>query len=163
ATLRGRIERSSDSTAVAGAHVVARDATGRTRAAGLTSTSGAFELRGLDPGTYDVYAHPLGQPVGEANLGVGWTVHTDFAYTVFGPSGLAAGQGLGLGDLAVLPAVGVDLGRSADVLPLRGIADGSAHSRTLRGAGLVAGSTLVPSDPAITVGGLVWVGTQVFF
>ena len=161
--LRGRIERSSNSTSVAGAHVVARDADGRTRAAGLTTTTGAFELRGLDAGTYEVYAHPLVQPVGAANLGTGWTVHTDFAYTVFGSHGLAAGQNLDLGDLAVLPAVALDLGRSADSLPLRGVANGAPHARSLRGAGLVAGSTLVASDPAVSVGAVVWAGTQVFF
>lgn len=161
--LRGRVRRASDSSNVAGAHVVARDAQGRPRAAGLTSVAGTFVLRGLDPGTYEVYAQPLAQPVGAANLIEGWTVHTDFAYTILATQALAAEQDLDLGDLAVEPAVAVDLGRPADILPLRAISDGVARSRTLRGAGLVAGSTLVASDPAVTVTPTAWSGTQVTF
>lgn len=161
--LRGRVRRVSNHSDVAGAHVVARDAQGRTRAGGLTATNGTFALRGLDAGTYELYAQPLEHPVGAANLGSGWTIQTDFGATLLGSHAIAAGQDLDLGNLGVQGPRSIGLGRSADVLPLRGIADGAARTYLLRGSGLVAGSTLTASDPALTVTPLAWLGTQVQF
>ncbi len=162
-TLRGRLRRISNHTDVAGAHVVARDTQGRTRAAGLTATNGTFALRGLDAGTYELYAQPLEHPVNAANLGSGWTIQTDFGPTLLGSHGIVSGQDLDLGNLGVQGPRSISLGRNTDVLPLRGIADGATRTYLLRGAGLVDGSTLAASDPALTVAPLAWLGTQVQF
>jgi hypothetical protein len=64
ASITGRVRRASDQSPVAGAQVVARSSAGRTVASALASATGSFTLRGLDAGSYELYAAPLDFPVG---------------------------------------------------------------------------------------------------
>lgn len=160
--LVGRIRRVADSSPVAGAHVVAVDVGGRTAGGTLTADDGSFDLRGLDAGDYTVFAAPLEGPVSSANLQSGRTIETDFEPGADVPVTLAAGQALALGDLLVEDDVAILLGTPFDELPVHAQA-GSVQPITLTGSGLVAGSTLTASDPAVTVSGAVWLGGSVAF
>lgn len=151
------------SDAVDGAYVVAVDGDGRTSGGALTNASGAFVIRGLDPGEYTAYAVPLDQPVGGANLTGSPTLDTDFEATAYPlPVSVSSGQVLSMGNLTVGNNVSLDLGRNTDRLPLRAI-EGQTVSMILRGVGLSSGSTLSCSDPDITVAATGWFGSQVAF
>jgi hypothetical protein len=161
--IQGTVRRSSDSSAVAGAFVVARDAGGRQAASALCDAAGAFTLSGLAPGNYAVYARPLDQPVSAANLTAGWTVETDFEPAAYGaPIAVAAGAAAAAGDLFVGANVAINLGQNLDALPLRATA-GTSASHVLRGTGLVLGSTLTASDPSLAVAATGWGGMVVSF
>ncbi len=160
--ITGRILRASDGTGVQGAHVVALDDEGRTDAAILSSATGNFDLRGLEPGTYTIYASPLDSPVGGFNLG-GITVETDFEATVHGTMATITGTNLvGLGDIVVGADVALNLGTSSDIFPIRA-ERGTGTSITLRGNGLFPGSTLTASDPDVVLSAVTWFGSQVSF
>lgn len=162
ATVSGTIRRSSDSTPVAGAHVFARDTSGRTVGATLAGNAGAFVLSGLDAGTYTLHAAPLEYPVSSGNLGAGWTVETDFEPSDLGTTSVTTGQAKSVGDLFVGADVAISLGRNTDRYPLRA-PSGQMSIHIARGSGLVAGSTLTCSDPSIAVNPITWFGTQVSF
>jgi hypothetical protein len=162
ASITGTIRRQTDGTVVPGAHVVARDLSGRTTAGALANAAGVFRLAGLDPGTYQVYATPLDSPVSAGNLGGGNTVKTDFESTIFGRFTVSAAQGLAAGDLSVAPDVALGLGRTSDALPLRCVV-GQTRMLQLRGVGLVPGSSLTSSDPTLTVVPLSWLSGAVTF
>lgn len=162
AALRGTIRRASNDAVVAGAHVVARDAGGRTAGGAIASGAGAFEIVGLDAGTYTLFATPLDFPVSAANLGAGHTVEVDFESTLFGGFTVGAGQTLAVGSQRVDPDVTISLGRSSDRYPLRCVA-GQTRSHGVRGSGLAAGSTLAASDSSITVVATAWLGNAVTF
>jgi hypothetical protein len=162
ARLSGRVERANGS-GVARAHVVALDTDGRVAGAALADGDGDFLLDGLDAGTYSVYADPLDAPVGAANLTGTYQVDVDFMTTGYlADSSVELGQTVSLGTLVVDSDVSLQLGRSSDRLPRRGTI-GSTTMHTLRGSGLVAGSTLEPSDPDLTVSSVTWLGTLVTF
>jgi len=162
ATLEGTVLRLADSSAVAGAHVVACDADGRTAGATLSEDDGDFRIVGLDGGTYTVYASPLDARVSSANLTAGHTVRTDFEPAIYGaPAVVTSGQTVSLGNLLVDADVALNLGDAGEPLPLRAEPGTSAY--VVRGTGLVAGSTLEASDPTLTVTPLSWFGTQVAF
>lgn len=163
ATLRGIVRRAADLSRVQGAHVVVRDAEGRTAGGTLTDANGAFTVRGLDPDSYTLYAEPLDFPVAAFNLSPGWSVQTDFQATVQGTFALGAGQDLDVGDVWVGADVALSLGRNSDELPLRCIAGGGATTHSLHGAGLVAGSSLSASDPDVVVTPTSWSGSLVLF
>lgn len=162
AALRGTLRRTSNETIVRGAQIVALDADGRTRASALTNSTGGFSLIGLSAGDYTLYATPLDGPVSEANLGSGHTVETDFASTTLGNWSVAAGEDRSLPTQHVDADVALSLGRNNDEYPLRAAA-GQTRSFSLRGVGLVAGCTLVASDPALIVDVTAWSGTTVSF
>ncbi len=162
ASIAGTVKRSSDSSIVAGAHVVVRDSSGRTAGAALADASGAFTVLGLDAGQYQLYVSPLDFPVSVANLGAGWTVHTDFEATEQGNVTVTAGQAANAGDLFVDPDVTISLGRNTDRYPLR-CPSGQMSIHVARGTGLASGSTLTASDPSIVVNPINWFGTQVSF
>lgn len=162
ASVSGIVKHASDDSVIAGAHVVARDVSGRTCASVLSSGSGAFTIGGLDAGTYTLYATPLEGPVTVANLGGGHTVETDFESTVLGTWALAEGQALGVGSLFAETDVAISLGRNSDDYPLRAI-QGQTRSFVVRGTALAPGSTLAASDPALTVSNVTWFNTQVSF
>lgn len=164
ATLTGTVARLSDATGVPGAWVVARDAAGRTAGAALADGAGAFSIVGLDAGTYTVYAVPLDAPVSSGNLTAGHPIQTNFEPAFYAGSTVVSGPGsTALGTLFVDADVALNLGAAGDALPIQGIADGVARAVSIRGTGLNAGSTLTPSDPAVTVVPGLWLGSQVNF
>ncbi|MBL4848502.1 MAG: matrixin family metalloprotease [Planctomycetes bacterium] len=76
--------------AVSGAHVVAEDMNGVAASAGLSDGNGFFKIRGLDQGSYAVYAEPLDGPVTNANFSLhtsGLTIDTNFGTTFWGAGG----------------------------------------------------------------------------
>jgi hypothetical protein len=158
ARITGSVRRVSDSSIVLGAHVVLRDAGGRPVTATITDNQGAFDLRGLDAGTYTVCVNPLDFPVSAANLGAGHGVETDFEAQVWGSVPVTAGQTQAIGDIQVGANVALSLGRNSDRYPLRCVA-GDTTSLVIRGSGL-SGGTLSSSDPAITITPTAWFGTQ---
>jgi hypothetical protein len=160
-SISGRVVREGSGTPVAGAHVVARDASGRTAASVLADGLGGYRIAALAPGDYTVYARPLDQPVGSFNLTAGWVVDTDFEPAAY-PAALSVTDGADLpaGDLTVGADVALNLGKSVDKYPLR-LVSGRAQVVTVRGTGLVPGSTLTVSDPSLTVAPLGWLGTLV--
>ncbi|MGE0708014.1 MAG: matrixin family metalloprotease [Planctomycetota bacterium] len=75
---------------VSGAHVVAEDVNGVPASATLSDATGFFKIRGLDQGTYAVYAEPLDGPVTNANFSLhtsGLTIDTNFGTTFYGATG----------------------------------------------------------------------------
>ncbi|MAF67554.1 MAG: hypothetical protein CMJ84_18100 [Planctomycetes bacterium] len=162
ASISGSVERASDGTPLAGAQVAVRDAAGRTVSANLTDTAGAFLLGGLDGGTYELYADPLDAPVSAANLGASWTIQTDFESTVHGHVTLAPGASVDVGVVIVGDDVAIDLGRNTDRYPLRCVS-GQTSDHSVRGAGLVPGSTLSCSDPSLSLVGVTWYSNRVTF
>jgi hypothetical protein len=162
ASIHGTIRRSADNTVVAGAHVVARDANGRTAGGILSDPAGNFALVGLDAGSYTLYATPLDSPVSAANLIGGHTVQTDFESTLIGTFAVSAGQSVAIGDRQVMPDVATGLGKNTDPFPLR-CTQGTTKSFALHGTGLLTGSTLTVSDPTLSVVATGWFNTQVTF
>lgn len=160
--ITGTVRRKSDESVVAGAHVVVRDAAGRTRASTLSAVDGRFEVEGLSAGTYGIYATPLDEPVSASALGPGWTVHTDFRSTIYGNVALGDAVTFDMGDLRVDGDVDFGLGLASDRLPLRGIA-GTTTGHRLGGRNLSPGSVLEASDPSIVVAPTAWNGTSVEF
>ncbi len=162
-SLTGTILRSSDSSAVGGAYVVARDANGRTAGAILSAANGDFTITGLDAGTYTVYATPLDSPVDAANLTSGHTVQTNFEPALY-PSPIAVGSGASaaLGTLMVDADVSINLGIDGEALPMRA-PSGTTTSLTLRGNSLTLGSTLTVSDPSLTLSAVAFFNSQVQF
>ncbi|HEX7151325.1 MAG TPA: matrixin family metalloprotease [Thermoanaerobaculia bacterium] len=69
-TLQGRVV--GDSGGVFAAQVVAINDLGQPVATGLTTATGDFELRGIPPGEYRIYAEPLDGPVDTNNLAGVW-------------------------------------------------------------------------------------------
>lgn len=162
AQLTGRVER-ADSSGVVRAHVVALDAEGRVAGAALADGAGNFSLSGLDAGTYSVYADPFDNPVSAGNLTGSYAVDTDFQTTFFaGTHSVSLGQTAALGTLTVEPDAALQIGRSTDRLPRRATI-GQTTSHTLRGTGLVGGSTLAVSDPDLSVSSVNWLGSLVTF
>ena len=160
--IMGTVTRSSNSSVVKGAHVVARDSSGRLAGATLTNSSGNFTLRALASGTYTLYADPLDAPVSGSNLGGGQTIETDFESTVFGSFAVNAGSTASTGTQSVDPDVVISLGRIADDYPLR-VNLGQTTTHLVRGSGLSAGATLVASDPTLNLSSITWFGSSVQF
>lgn len=141
----GSVARATGGTPVLGAHVVARDSSGRTVGATITDSSGNYRVAALDPGTYTLWADPLDLPVSAANLTSGHTIETDFSATELGTVAVVGTGTANLGAASVADPVSISLGRVNDDYPLRVIA-GDTVTLTVRGAGLVNGSTLTASD-----------------
>jgi hypothetical protein len=153
----------SDASPVSGAHVVAREATGRTAASSLSESVGDFTIVGLDAGVYGVYARPFDEPVAASHLGSGYTIDTDFAPASYAATATITGaNSVGLGDLVVPGDASLNLGRSSDLYPLRAVA-GETCSHVVRGTGLFPGSTLRPADSDLTITNVNWFGSQVTF
>jgi hypothetical protein len=162
-TITGSVERASDSSAVPGAHVVARDADGRTAASVLSDSDGDFALVGLETGTYTLYADPLDAPVSEGNLGGGHTIETDFETTYAAAAvAVTAGSSADAGVIQVGADVALSLGSNFDTYPLRAV-EGETVSHTVRGALLAVGSTLSAADPDLALSNVTWFGNSVTF
>jgi hypothetical protein len=81
------VVRRADGSPVRGAHVVAEDLDGQPAGAVLTDLEGRFDLAGLAPGDYVLYAEPL---FATAHLDARTRargIETDFGTTFWGPSG----------------------------------------------------------------------------
>jgi len=163
--ISGTVVRASDTSPVAGAYVVARDADGRTVAAILAGTNGAYTLKGLVPGTYTVYASPFDGPVDEGNLGSFWSgkIDTDFEPAFDASSATLVGsETVSLGTLEVGADATLSLGTASDRFPLRAT-QGDSQTLIVRGSGLFVGSTLTAADPDLVLSNATWFGTQVSF
>jgi len=57
-----------DGAGVYGAHVVALDEAGRAVTSALSGKDGSYQISGLSPASYRLYAEPLDEPVGEDNI-----------------------------------------------------------------------------------------------
>lgn len=170
--ITGRIRRASDDSRVRGALVVARNtATGRTTSSILTRAggeAGEFRIEGLEPGTYDVYATPLGNgnfgdgPVDPSNIS-SYTIQTDFESTEYPTTATVVGtEAVSMGTLLVDADTAFNLGTNIDRFPIR-VSDGMSQTIVLRGNGLLDGSTLVASDSDFVIGTPMWFGTSVSF
>jgi hypothetical protein len=161
--IAGNVARASDGSPVSGAYVVARDAGGRTAAAILSQSDGTFELPGLEPGTYTVYARPLDTPVSAFNLGSGYRggIETDFEPAIHPSTAtLRTTETIALGELRVGADVALALGTAADRFPLH-VVEGETRTLTLHGIDLSSGSLLAASDPDLVLGDPTWSGTMV--
>ncbi len=161
-TISGRVRRASDGSAVAGAHVVARNAAGRTFAGTLSDASGNYLLKGLPADTYTVSATPLDQPVSAANLGGGRTIVTNFQSTELATAAVPGSGTTGVGDGNVDADVAIALGRNTDEFPLRAN-PGETPVFSVRGTNLAIGSTLTAADPSLGITVLSWMNTVVTF
>jgi len=157
-TLTGTVLRELGLSTVAGAHVVARDAQGRSAGATLTGNDGTFALRGLPAGSYTLFATPLDGPVSAGNLGGGRTIQTDFQPSAGVAIAVGSGATASAGSLLVGPDSPVSLGRNYDDFPLRA-ERGRASAHLLRGSGMGPGATLSSSDPSVTLSNISWIGT----
>jgi hypothetical protein len=160
--ITGTVRRLSDNSVVSGAHVWVLDPNGCTVGATIANDAGVFIVAGLDADTYTVCAEPLDAPVSSINIQSGRTIHTDFEDTIGTTVVVGAAQTVAYGDLLVDADVGISLGAAANLLPLDGVL-GVARAHSLTGFGLVAGSTLVASDPSVTITGVTWFGGFVNF
>jgi len=161
--LRGRVMRASNGAAVAGALVVALDPEGRQAGSALCGTNGLFEIDGLVPDAYRLYARPLDAPVAAHNLTAGWSIQTNFAASVLGlPFAVQAGNSTDVGNIEVPAEQEILLGTSSDPFPLRA-PSGASTSFLLHGSQLLPDCTLACSDGAISVSVLAWWNGMVQF
>jgi len=160
--LRGQVVRTTNGARVQGAWVAARDADGRLAGAALCDGDGRFTLRGMDPGTYTVYATPLDAPVSGSNLTSGHPIQTNFGSTILGTVVVSGNGTTQMGTRQVGPDVALSLGRNSDDFPLRAIS-GVSSTFLLRGADLWPGGSLSASDPTITIENVVWGGFWAMF
>ena len=161
--LTGHVRRLAGGMGVAGAWVTARDSGGRLAGAALADGNGAFEVEGLDPGTYTLYARPLDEPVASTNLTTGHMVVTNFEPAYYpSPILLGSGEDKAIGIISVDADVALNLGRSSDNFPLRAIR-GSTTNHVLRGTSLVNGSTISSPDSGVLVTPLSWSNSLVQF
>jgi hypothetical protein len=151
-----------DASPVSGAHVVARGASGRPYAGTLSKGDGSFELRGLDGGTYSLYAAPVNGPVTAANLGVTQAIHTDFEATPLGAIAVGTGAVADGGTLVLGAESGIALGRVSDDFPKRIVQGRSTHV-ILRGNGFDPAGSLTASDPSLTIENVSWTTVSVQF
>lgn len=122
ASLQGFVK--LNGTAISGAHVVAEDEQGRPASATLSDGNGFFHIRGLQPGTYAVYAEPLDGPVTNANFSLHTSnlrIDTNFGTTFWGatngrshpaePSRVQVGfaQRVDIGELSLLPQTSINV------------------------------------------------------
>ncbi len=163
ASITGTVRRSSSSTVVKGAYVIARDSNGRTYGADLTADDGTFFLHGIEPDTYSLYVVPLIKPVGSNDIS-GKTIQTDFGATELGNPVVVGGSQstVNVGTILAAPPVFVRLGDDQDDFPLRTTA-GVTTFVGIHGKGLVAGSVIEASDPSITIGTPLLFGVQANF
>lgn len=159
ASLEGRLVRSGGSP-VRGAHVVVRDAAGRTFSGTLSDANGDWSIQALPAGDYALYATPLDQPVSASNLGPGHVVDINFSTTELGSFSLSSNTQSELGTQSVAADAPLLLGRSMESFPRR-ITRGTIQTITLLGSGLTAACSLICSDPTVLVTPLAWNTTSV--
>ena len=164
--ISGTVERSADNSPVEGAHVVARNADGRTAAGTLSDGNGDFLLEGLDPGSYTVYAVPLDDPVSSSNLGDGssFVVQTDFEPATFaGQVTITGTETASAGTLLVDGDVNLNLGESSDLFPVQIVRGTTNGPFFLSGTDLVNGSTLTISDTDLVLSNVIFFNGSLTF
>ena len=143
---------------VSGAHVVAEDMNGVAASAGLSDANGFFRIRGLDQGSYAVYAEPLDGPVTNANFSIhtsGLTIETNFGTTFWGAGGLSSpanpervnvsfAQATDLGTIDLLAASGMNLTSISQTT----IMPNSELTLSVYGSGLGSADTFLIPGPA---------------
>ncbi len=122
ASLQGFVK--LNGSAISGAHVVAEDEQGRPASATLSDGNGFFQIRGLEPGNYAVYAEPLDGPVTNANFSLHTSnlrIDTHFGTTFWGAQSgrsnpaepnrvaVAFGQRVDVGDVSLLPQTSINI------------------------------------------------------
>lgn len=157
--LRGRVTNAGAS--VFGAHVVLLDEEGNAVVSTLTERDGTYQLSGLLPGSYSLYAEPLDGPVTEANIGGQFnsSVNINFTTTFLGNSlnpaqrqtiQVAEGTTLQEINVAVLAAPASPLNLTSPSLGVR-VAQGSGISFNARGDGIVDGVSFQVLGPSLSL------------
>ncbi len=157
--LRGRVANAG--SPVFGAHVVVIDAEGNAVVSTLTERDGTFQLTGLQPGSYSLYAEPLDGPVTEAEIGGQFnsTVNINFTTTFLGDTlnpaqrqtiQVAAGSILQEINIAVFPAPASPLNLTSPSLGVR-VAQGAGVSFNARGDGIVDGVSFQVLGSAVSL------------
>lgn len=155
--LRGRV--TNGGANVFGAHVVVLDGAGNAVVSTLTELDGTYQISGLPPGGYSLYAEPLDGPVNEASIGGQFDsrVNTNFTTTFLGNTlnpaqrqaiQVPAGATLQEINIAVFGAPASPLNLTSPSLGQR-IAQGSTVSFNARGEGITDGVSFSIVGPAI--------------
>ena len=164
--LRGRITNAGANTF--GAHVVVLDAEGNAVVSALTELDGTYQISGLSPGSYALYAEPLDGPVTESNIGGQFDsrVNVNFTTTFLGgtlnPSQrqsvqVIAGSTLQEINIAVLPSPAALLNLTSPSLGQR-VAQGTSVAFNARGDGVVDGLAFQIPGPAVSLAAPVFSG-----
>jgi len=164
--LRGRITNAGAN--VFGAHVVALDAEGNAVVSTLTELDGTYQISGLAPGSYALYAEPLDGPVTEASIGGQYDsrVNVNFTTTFLGGTlnpaqrqsvQISAGSTLQEINIAVSPAPSAALNLTSPSLGQR-VAQGTSVAFNARGDGVVDGVAFQIPGPAISLAAPVFSG-----
>lgn len=111
ATLQGRVY--GDGGGIHAAQVVAISDSGEPVASALTNQSGEFEMKGVPPGNYRLYAEPLDGPVDVRNLSGNWR----FAKTTSFPTQFADGGAIHIDGPKVYGNLIVNAGGSTQLNP----------------------------------------------
>ncbi len=164
--LRGRITNAGAN--VFGAHVVVLDAEGNAVVSTLTELDGTYQISGLAPGSYALYAEPLDGPVTESSIGGQYDsrVNVNFTTTFLGGTlnpaqrqsvQIIAGSTLQEINIAVLPAPTAALNLTSPSLGQR-VAQGTSVAFNARGDGVVDGVTFQIPGPAVSLAAPVFSG-----
>jgi hypothetical protein len=164
--LRGRITNAGAN--VFGAHVVVLDAEGNTLVSTLTELDGTYQIAGLPPGSYALYAEPLDGPVTESSIGGQFDSRVDVNFTTTFLGGtlnptqrqsvqIIAGSTLQEINIAVLPAPAAALNLTSPSLGQR-VGQGTSVAFNARGDGVVDGVTFQIPGPAVSLAAPVFSG-----
>lgn len=156
--LRGRI--SNGGASVFGAHVVVLDTGGNAVVSTLTELDGSYQISGLAPGSYSLFAEPLDGPVTEANIGGQYDsrVNVNFTTTFLGDTlspaqrgsiQISAGNTLQEVNIGVLPAPPSALNLTSPGLGQR-VSQGATTAFNVRGDGVVDGVTFLVPGPSLS-------------
>ena len=157
--LRGRITNAGAN--VFGAHVVVLDAGGNAVVSALTELDGTYQISGLAPDSYSLYAEPLDGPVMEDNIGGQYDsrVNVNFTTTFLGGTlnpqqrqtvQVTAGNTLQDVNIAVSPSPSSALNLTSPSLGQR-VGKGTGVAFNVRGEGVVDGVTFHIPGPALSL------------
>jgi Matrixin/IPT/TIG domain/Carboxypeptidase regulatory-like domain len=164
--LSGRITNAGAN--VFGAHVVILDAEANAVVSTLTELDGTYQISGLSPGNYALYAEPLDGPVTESSIGGQYDsrVNVNFTTTFLGGTlnpaqrqsvQIIAGSTLQEINIAVLPAPAGLLNLTSPSLGQR-VAQGTSVAFNARGDGVVDGVAFQIPGPAVSLAAPVFSG-----
>ena len=157
--LRGRITNAGAN--VFGAHVVVLDAGGNAVVSTLTELDGTYQISGLAPDSYSLYAEPLDGPVMEDSIGGQYDsrVNVNFTTTFLGGTlnpqqrqsvQVTAGNTLQEVNIAVSPSPSSALNLTSPSLGQR-IGKGTSVAFNVRGDGILDGVTFHVPGPALSL------------